>query len=252
MKQLKNYTEMVIRYIDHDLEPNEAAWVEKLIESDPEAKEEYLIQLDIKKVFSDSSVIDFREKISAVIEEEEKQSGIYQFLSGNRKVASLLAAASVVLVAGMVWFLAFRKPNPETLFEQNYSPYEINYVARSDENPDLSQTLMNAFEKFNNKDFENATLLFDQVLRTDPDNIPANLYSGISNIEIEQYLKATEKFRVVLKHEDNFFIDQAEWYMGLCYLKLHDLKKAKEIFKHIASTDSYYNKNAAHLAKHIK
>jgi TolA-binding protein len=71
-------------------------------------------------------------------------------------------------------------------------------------------------------------------------------------MEINEYAKANENFKRIIDHKANAFIESAEWYLGLCYLKTGDINKATEIFQTIAVSEGYYKKEARKVLKRIK
>jgi len=54
----------------------------------------------------------------------------------------------------------------------------------------------------------------------------AHFYSGASFQETGQYKNAINEYQMVINDKDNLFIEQAQWYIGLCYLQTNDSKKA--------------------------
>ena len=48
------------------------------------------------------------------------------------------------------------------------------------------------------------------------------------------------------------YIDQAEWYLGLCYVKTGQNQLAREQFKEIARSNSFYSKDARKIKRGIK
>ena len=50
----------------------------------------------------------------------------------------------------------------------------------------------------------------------------------------------------------NLFIEQANWYIGLCYLKTNENKKAFDTFKYLANKNGFYRSNALSILQKIK
>jgi thioredoxin-like negative regulator of GroEL len=67
-------------------------------------------------------------------------------------------------------------------------------------------------------------------------------------MEVEKYQKATHSFQTIITDNNNLFIEQAEWYLAMCYLKTEDNTKAKEMLDQLIKKESYYKE----MAKKIK
>ena len=70
-------------------------------------------------------------------------------------------------------------------------------------------------------------------------------------MEIEEYTKANESFNKIIDHKANAFIESAEWYLGLCYLKTNENQKAFEVFGEIVERDGYFKKDARKIIKKL-
>jgi hypothetical protein len=79
-----------------------------------------------------------------------------------------------------------------------------------------------------------------------------SLYSGISHMEIEQYNQAREKFQKIINHQDNLFVENAQWYLGFLYLHTGQNLEARNHFKDIALSDGSFNKEAKKIMRSIK
>jgi tetratricopeptide (TPR) repeat protein len=94
--------------------------------------------------------------------------------------------------------------------------------------------------------------VFNDVLEQNANNAACNFYSGVAYQETGQFDKAITSYQEVVKDKNNLFIEQAEWYIGLCYLQTENRKKAYKQFKRIADSDSYYQEKANAVIRKIK
>jgi len=70
--------------------------------------------------------------------------------------------------------------------------------------------------------------------------------------ETGKFKKAIASYQTVVKDKDNLFVEQAEWYIGLCYLQTENRKKAFKQFEQIANSQSYYSEKATAVLRKIK
>ena len=80
----------------------------------------------------------------------------------------------------------------------------------------------------------------------------ANLYSGISLMETEKYLKASKSFQTIITNNNNLFIEQSKWYLAMCYIRMNNTNKAKTILNELVNEDSFYKKPARKVLKELK
>lgn len=114
------------------------------------------------------------------------------------------------------------------------------------------QTLTLALQKFNKKDYESALNLLQEVISRDPNNTVGHFYSGVSFQELRKYKNAIEEYEVVVIDKDNLFIEQAEWYIGLCYIQTNENKKAIKQFNKIANNQGFYQQKAVAILRKMR
>ncbi len=240
-----NYSEFIDRYLDKNLSGPELNWFEKELDSNPELQAELKLQKELNEVLGQDDILDLREKLNVIhemVDPEPEGKRIKRTLSGNW--AGIAAACAVILVA--IGFLLTNSINPvqtaEELFDQHYEPYIVptNYRSAAEINIVFHKALV----EYGNQDYQKALQLFEEVLFEDESRMDVTLLTGISNLEIENYNKANNSFQKVIDHNDNLFIEQAEWYLALCYLKTGEQEKAHIQFGKIITDNSLYKEEA--------
>ena len=77
------------------------------------------------------------------------------------------------------------------------------------------------------------------------------VYEGISYMELEQFDRANGQFALIIQDQTNAFVESAEWYLGLCYLKT-DRSKALRTFEQIEKRKGYYSDDARRILRKIE
>ena len=135
--------------------------------------------------------------------------------------------------------------------KQYYKAYEPPTSQRSVQSitdPDFTLAL----EFYNTHDYEKAAILFNKVLETKPNDMQIVLLKGVSNFEEKKYPEAKQSFGKVIDDKDNLYIDQAQWYLALCYLNTNETEKAKQLFKIIGTEDGIYKNDAKKIIRGLK
>jgi len=115
------------------------------------------------------------------------------------------------------------------------------------------QNIVEAIIKFQEKDFASASVLFKSILDKDNSNIAVWFYYGISNIETKNYDNSIKAFNTIIKQNDNLYIEHAEWFLGLCYLKNNQKDKAIDQFVVVASNpDNFHRQEAKNILEKLQ
>jgi tetratricopeptide (TPR) repeat protein len=129
-----------------------------------------------------------------------------------------------------------------------YEPPTTQRSAVSGTNADFTLAL----EFYNTRDYERAAALFTKVLEKKPNDMEVVLLNGVSNFEEKKYPEAKQSFGKVIGDKNNLFIDQAEWYLALCYMNTNESDKAKQLFNIIVKEGGIYKDNARKIIRGLK
>lgn len=182
--------------------------------------------------------------IESIKEKQSLRSIPLKFKS--RKIALSLIAASLILALGITGLL--RYTSDDNIYQKFYAKYETAGISRSAHSAH-DQTFALALQKYNNKDYQSALSLLQEVISKDQTNMAGHFYSAVSLQELGQYKNAIEEYQVVVVDKDNLFMEQAEWYIGLCYIQTREDKKAISQFKKIANNKGFYEQKASAILR---
>jgi tetratricopeptide (TPR) repeat protein len=165
----------------------------------------------------------------------------------NIKYAAAIAA---FIVIGSIALLSNRKLTNDEILDRYYKPYEAASTSRSGvmvRNTDYNFAL----DYYKIRDYRTAAIYFNKVLETDPGNMQSELLNGISNFEIQNYPEAKGSFSKVIVHKNNYYIDHAQWYLALCYIRTDEKTKAIEQLAIIEKSKTIYRKEARKIRKSL-
>ena len=247
---MTNYSLLIDRYLSGEMEADECKQFEQELKSNIRLAKEFRLSQEIDRMLTDEEMIDFGRKLADVHRRRAAQRGVRFSLRKFHK-RWYYAAASIVLVvitAGMLYFLFPGRFTNEKIFSMYYSSDQVMSATRSGNNH-----LFDAVYKFQQKDYEGALVLFEEILAADTANIAVRFYSGVAKIETERYDEAISTFRAIIRHHDNLYIEHATWFLALTYLKNIQTDEAIEIFRILSlNNNSYYQQQAADILSKIK
>ena len=246
MERKTNYSRFTDRYLDGELGEHEQQRFEKELSSNPELAKDLELHREVNHALQETDVLGFRnqlDQIHASIEPGYKQSITRKVLQS--KYARIAAASVAILLAvGLIFGNMLNQPvNTDELFERYYDAPPLSRTTRSD--AQVENVYMKALEHYKNERFADAAKLFEQVVELNKYNIPAHMGAGVSNLENNQPEKAKGSFKEIIGQEDNLYIDQATWYLGLCYLKTRNLDNARTQFDIIVSGNRPFKQDEA-------
>ncbi len=252
MKKELNYQAFIDKFLNGEMEGEELQWFRGEMEVNPRLSEEVRLQQEVSEAILDDDVMALRDQMNRLFDSDrrtlkKKPERVYS--QGMIKYAAASLVAVLIAVASAVYFYG-NQPAAEDLFSMHYETYDGVMNVRSGDT-ELDELMVNAMLQYENREFGSAIVLFEEVLENDPDNIASKFYAGISYMETGQFAKALGSLEDVVEHGDNLFVENAEWYKGLCYVKLEENEKAREYFTRIKDGDGYYSNRAASILESL-
>ena len=110
----------------------------------------------------------------------------------------------------------------------------------------------NAIASYTAKDYDKAISYLEQVILEEQGDMESVFMHGMANMEVSNYPVASGSFSRVIEHNDNLYLEDAAWYLGLCYMMTGETDKAVKQFSDISKSKSRYSKEAAKLARRLK
>jgi len=244
-----DFSYFIERYNAGEMSEVEKEWFQKELGGNVKLRDEVNLRKKSDEVLRNQNIISLRNKLSEI----EKQRAEKTPVSNTKKQGYYNYAAvfaGLVLIGSFTMFSGNNLSNEEIL-SRFYKPYEPQTVQRSGlavSNSDFKDAL----EYYNIKDFQNAALLFNKVIDSDPKNMQSVLLDGISNFEIKKYPEAERSLGNVIDDNNNLYIDQAQWYLALCYLNTDENKKAISLLGIIQREEGIYTKDAKKILRRLK
>jgi len=253
MENMSKYQDYIQPFLDGELSRKELDWISKELESNAVLAEDIKLYREVDQAIKEQDVLDLRNQLDVIHNSLGEKVREPKYVPRYKRALSYAAIASlaVLISIGVVYKINMRKLTNEAIFEKYYEPYEVTMVYRSAET-DARNLFTEAMLKYEAEEYETAIGLFQLILDKDPGNMETELYSGISNMEIERYSEANSSFNRIIEQNDNLFVEQAEWSLAFCYLMTDNQQESKDAFMQIANKEGYYREHALKIVKRIK
>ena len=250
MKSQINYSEFIERYLDGEMTAQELIWFEKELDSNEWLQNELNLRKKVNQAILDESSMKYKDELEEAYADYINDDKV----SSDRKRKFIVAGSALIsVVAGAILILNLtgKQYTNEQLFDRYYKSYEPNTTFRSADN-ELNSDLVLAMRFYENREYNEALKLFERILVNDPSRIGVNFYSGVSQMEIENYELAGKSFDKVIDDRYNMYIEQAEWYLSLCYIITGQDENAAHLLEKIINDNSFYRKEARSMLKKLR
>ena len=216
---------------------------------------EVRLSSEINNAIGENDIMSLRESLKKIKDsriEPENQQKLGISPPRLQRTIWYAAAASVILLLGISGIFNRHSYSAPELYSEYYHPLEGNLGATRSASRPEEVSLNQALIKMNNKDYDAALKLFSDILVNDRQNIVSNFYTGTIRQQKGQYDGAIQSFTNVISQGDNLFVEQSEWYIGLCYLSRNEREKAIRQFRKISNDNGYYQQQSQAILKKLR
>lgn len=237
--------DLIEKYIQNKLSSEEVLIVDGLLQNDSDFAEELSLQANLTKAIKREDDDNFRNLIS----ELEANANIENTIP-RRSYVKWLAAASILLILGLTYFLTLdKKASTNDLFASYFEPYR-NVVQPLERGGELQDEKSLAFIAYEKGDYEKAIQLFTNLYSTTKESYYL-FYKANALLKLE---KANEAIPLLLEHlkTKDTLTEKTTWYLALAYLKLSDKANARRTLEKVITDGKYKTTEAQKLLKEFK
>lgn len=142
------------------------------------------------------------------------------------RIWKIAASVAVLMILSFTAWYIYTPSNQEQIFIANYQPLSQIEIPTSRTETEDDDFLKKAFIAYQTKDFEGAETYLNKVSRERTYNSYADFIKGLVQMETKNYKSAIDLFNKSLQVKVPISKD-VRWYLGLCYIKLNQTKKAR-------------------------
>jgi len=248
------FSDFIERYNAGEMDAREKIWFEKEIEGNHELRMEVLLRRKTDLLLKDKDILSLRNKLS-VIEDRRKvkeQVPVYRRMHYFRYAAIF---AGMVLL-GSIFVSQNRDLSNDQIIDRFYKTYEFASSPRSGAISG-DKYFEEAVKYYNDKDFRTAAVFFKKVLNQNmaeskPLEMRSRFLYGVSSFEVKDYPEAKSSFNEVIENRDNYFIEDANWFLAMCYVETGENGLAREQLQRIKESSSRYKGEARRVLRRLR
>ncbi|MDX9694296.1 MAG: tetratricopeptide repeat protein [Bacteroidales bacterium] len=236
---------LIEKYLFGELNGQTKINFESNLATDEELQKDFLLSNNLNNAILEQDVIQLRSTIQTIMNDNNSKRK-----SRLRSIVFWPLAAAIMAML-MVYFFATRTNktlDPQILFAEYYQSYPAFVVLRNETNKDVQNLIYShAFLNYENKQFEEAIRIFENIINDDRTEIMAAFYLSISQIEVGNFNNAKQNLLLLTQNKDHLFYEQSMWYLALVNLRLGNTNDAKKLLEEIIIRNQFNAK----LAKSI-
>jgi len=223
----------------------EKEWFEAELEGNPSLKKELDLRRKVNKYVDNQDAIAFRQSLMNAENRHRKAAA-------KRKAATKQIVQYAAIFAGLILIgtiaLYIRNNNSTADIASRYSPEYSPMAAYRSLSADLDEAYNRATEYYNAGNYDEAIEWFNMIVDSD---MQVEFLKGASHMHIRQYKEAVGSFSKVVDDNDNLFIEDARFYLGVCYIQIDQTERAKELLVSIIDSENRHKKDARKLLRKI-
>lgn len=264
MKTNKQNIDLIEKYLDDKLDPQELDLFNRKLQEDPEFHRLYFdmdrlvegIRLSARTTTLEEKLANLEGALPFQKSDGKKNdTPVISLWERMKQYKGAIAAAVTLLFAATFALTTLDSgTDPGKLYAKYQEPFD-NYPGKkrsvSAEEVKLSEK---AFQFYDQGDYRQAIEIFEQLenqvgVDEDP-SVSRWLYMGNSYMEMGNMDNAISMFRRVIDRNSGLVV-QAKWYLALCYLKQENLEVARKLFRELAEQGKYKSDESARILDKI-
>ena len=197
--------------------------------------------------------IDSQKIIEYISKSEPFRETIIQMPSLSQKINRriVLQVAAAVLVFSLLLFKAvIPSYTRETVYKMYYEPLDATSFRLRGSSNQVAGKLQEGVDYYLLKDYDKSELAFNELRKMNEKLPEVLLFSGLNQMGQENFEGAIKLFTDLLAADDQFVIE-AQWYLGLCYIKTGEIQKASSLLETLSVTEGIYKKKAQLILKNL-
>jgi tetratricopeptide (TPR) repeat protein len=240
-------------YLNSELEEQALSLFEEELLSNSGLSDDVAFNREVNLAIAEDDVMALRAQLSNIVIEEQKRDT--EILGINTSKSRRIYWYAVASTVGMILLFTSLIRNQNYSTDQLYASYYQPYKGGSNVSRSYVGTVSEvnrAISKIEHKDFSAALKLLGEVPDQEQDGFSVNFYKGIAYQELGEFRSAIKSFNEVIRHGDNLLVEQSEWYIGLCYLRIEEREKAARQFRSIVARKGFYKAQSSKLLRQLE
>jgi hypothetical protein len=160
------------------------------------------------------------------------------------------SVAMIIVLVGLAGILNTSMQSVDKTYNKYFdTPSWASERSVSSSSLDAIQTAQLYFQQ---DEFQKVIDVLSNVNTLENEAFVKQFYLGLSYQNLNDYGKAIKEYDGVIQHGNNLFVEEAEWYKALCYLKENKKREAKDGLLAVIDRKGHYEKDAKAILRKLR
>jgi|GEM_PF-1747362 len=241
-------TELIERYLDNELSPDEKVRFESRLRTEASLAEDLHLQRQLREGLRAAG----RGRLLDVLATEDRQMDEYhppaqviRFDDATRQ-RFYWAAAAILLLLIPLYLILGPGRRDDKLFTFYFKPYQGVSVQAGD-------PLAQAMQEYQQRDYAQALPILERLLGEGSAEDTTLFFKGNASLALDQTPDAISSFRQIVADPTHPFYREAQWYLALAHLQDGATDEAKvQLQSFVSDTSHPHHQEATELLKKLK
>ncbi|MFV0591975.1 MAG: tetratricopeptide repeat protein [Draconibacterium sp.] len=159
------------------------------------------------------------------------------------------SVAMIIVLIGLAGILNTGMQSTERSYNKYFDTPTWASERSVNSNVDIIQTAKIYFQQ---SDYAKVINELDKVTPQKDEAFVVQFYKGLSYQNLNKFDKAINEYEKVVEHGNNLFVEEAEWYQALCYLKENKRREARTELLAVIDRKGHYEKDAKAILRKLR
>ncbi len=240
-------------FIDGELDDALLAEFNAELEENTDLIAEVSLRQQINAAIGENDILSLRAKLGKARKESERKEVksivMPQFDLKSTKFWRNSVAMIIVLV-GLFGAMNFGTNSVDKTYDK-YFESPTWATERSVNDVSTLDYLQQAQQLYNVAEYQKSQDVLSKVSE-DEGTFVKHFYSALNYQNLNEFGKAIDEYTKVIDDGNNLFVEEAEWYKSLCYLRLNQPMEAKNELLAVIDRKGYYEQDAKAIIRKLK
>ncbi len=219
----------------------------------PDLRAEVKLRQQVNYALSENDIFDLREKLKST-GKESTANVIKMFIPESKSVFFRYvrnSVAVIILLVGLAGLIGRNMVSTDQVYESFYQVPSWSLERSPADNISIIQKANLAYV---NGNYHDVISMLDAsgITENSGKNAVIEFYKAASFQKLDRFSEAVAGYSKVIEQGDNLFIEEAEWYISLCYIQLGEMKKASNHLLAVIERNGYYVDDAHAVIRKLK
>jgi len=249
-----NVSEMTIEeFIDGELDEALLAEFNAEMEENTDLMAEVSLRQQINAAIGENDIISLRAKLGKARNESERKE-VKSIVMPQFDVKSTKfwrnSVAMIIVLVGLLGAMNFGTNSVDNTYNKYFESPAWATERSVNENSTLNN-LQQAQQLYNIAEYQKSIDVLNKVSE-DEGTFVKHFYSALSYQNLNEFDKAIDEYTKVIDDGNNLFVEEAEWYKSLCYLRLNQKQEAKNELLAVIDRKGFYEQDAKAIIRKLK